>query len=406
MVATSNRVHLTYPLIHEGIYTTPGSKEQFQELFHLFPTTYAVDICPPVLIIRVNTLPPRPWPLTVGGMLLRLTSDQHDMCFDRGFIGKGPRAVTEIDLRDVEFSDAILSKAIYLFTHTLRIGITSIAWMGTSWMITVPDGTKPDHLPFLLAGLLCNYKYVTDTPRPELAALRAITSSGTVYDTTKYVTAPNAVLRPGIMISSANLDGEFGGHHLRATSGIAIANAASKLFITIPSHCVNLFEKVYHPEPNSGNILGTVVDKLGDTDVSIVQLNSGLRYVNETFSTKNGEDGVLINGINPGYPPDLRIGDSLSMNNPYSGFCEGIVFGIGGLVEGFGKDSKWIRHQWSAFEEGGEPIQGSCGSAILDDQNRLVSFFRFQELDGRAVSVSATVLREYSYEICGGVQTF
>lgn len=75
-----------------------------------------------------------------------------------------------------------------------------------------------------------------------------------------------------------------------------------------------------------------------------------------------------------------------------------------------GKDSssKWIRHQWSVFENGSEPIQGSCGSAVLDDQNRLVSFFRFQELDGRAVvGVSATVLREFGYEIFGGgLQTF
>ena len=328
------------------------------------------------------------------------------MCFDRGFIGRGPRALEGIDLRDVEFSDAILTEAITFFTHNLRIDITSIAWMGALWMITVPDDTNPKHLPFLLAHTSCGYKYASDMPRPELAALRAITPQGTVYDTSRYVTASNAVLRPGIMISSAALGGQFGGQHLQATSGIVVVDESAKPFITIPSHCVKLHGKVYHPEPNSGDVLGTVVEQLGDTDVSIVQLKTGLRYVNETFSTENGEDGVLINGINPGFPPDLRIGDSITMNNPYSGFCEGIIFGIGALVEGFNKDQKWIRHQWSIFEDAGEPIQGSCGSAILDNQKRLVSFFRSLELDGRSVSVSATVLREYHYEICGGVQTF
>lgn len=333
------------------------------------------------------------------------------MCFDRGFIGRGPRALDGIDLRDVEFSDAKLSEAINFFTHKLRIDITSIAWMGSLWMITVPDGTNPRNLPFLLARTSCGYKYASDMPRPELAALGAITPQGIVYDTTKYDTTPNAVLRPGIMVSSATPGGQFEKQHLRATSGVAVVDAAGNPFITIPSHCVKLHGKVYHPEPNSGNILGTVVDQLGDTDVSIVQLNSGLSYVNETFSTANGEDGVLIHGINCGYPPHLHIGDNLTMNNPYSGFCEGIVLGIGALVEGGfskdkDKDKQWIRHQWCVFEEhGGKAIQGCAGSAILDDGNRLLSFFRFreQELDDCAVvvGVSATVLRGFGYEVCG-----
>lgn len=387
------------------MYTTP-TKEQFKGLFNLFPATYGVDIYPPVLIVRVRNLPPRLWPLTVGGILLRLTTNEHDPCFDRGFTGKGPRALAKIDLRNVEFSDVILNEAISFFTHQLRIQFTSIAWMGTMWMITVPDGTNPSDLPSLLAHLLCGYKYASDMPRPELAALRAITPQGMVYDTSKYMTGPNAILRPGIMVSSGILGSPFAGQHLRATSGVLVVDAAGKPFITIPSHCVKLNEKVYHPDPNHGSVLGTVVHELGHTGISIVQLDSGLRYVNETFSTANGDDGVHVDGISPGEPPDLRLGDSLTMNNPYSGFCEGIVIGLGARVEGFGSDVTWIKHHWSIFENGGEPIQGSCGSAILDEQNRLVSFFRFLEGDGRAVSGAASVLREFRYEICGGFQTF
>lgn len=217
---------------------------------------------------------------------------------------------------------------------------------------------------------------------------------GMVYDIFQYITTPNAILKPGITMSSTTLGNQFAGRHLRAISGVAVVDAIGKPFIIIPSRCVKLHEKVYHFQFNRGNVLGTTVDELEHTDIPIVQLQSGLRYVNEIFSTVNGDDGVLINGISSGYPPVLCIGDNLTTNNPYTGFCEEIVVGVGALLEGSGSDDKWIRHHWSVFEKGGEPMPGCCGSAILDEQNRRVSFFRFLEVDGRAVSVAARVLGE------------
>lgn len=333
VIAISKRVTLTFSLVTNGRYTPPNSKEQYQELFSLFPTTYAVDVIPPVLIIRVCTLPPRPWPLTVAEMPLYLTTSEHGTGFNRGFHGRGPRALTEIDLREDEYSGEILNDAIDYFTQGLKIGISSIAWLDTMWKIAVPDGTSPQRLPAVLANILCCYTYTSNTTQPD-------------------------------------------------------------------------FGEVYHPEPQSGEVIGTVVKELGKTDVSVVRLNKGLKYVNETFKTANGEDGVTIDGISPGEPPHLRIGNHLSMNNPYSGFSEGMVIGFGARVEGFSSEARWIRHVWTYFENGDEPINGSCGSPILDEHHRLVSFFRFLEADGHAVSVSAAVLREFHSETCGGIQTF
>lgn len=40
-------------------------------------------------------------------------------------------------------------------------------------------------------------------------------------------------------------------------------------------------------------------------------------------------DGTKTSSIPPGYPPHLRRYDSLSMDNPYSGFAEGNVIATG-----------------------------------------------------------------------------
>jgi hypothetical protein len=94
------------------------------------------------------------------------------------------------------------------------------------------------------------------------------------------------------------------------------------------------------------------------------------------------------------------------MDSPYSEFCAGNFLALGARSEGFESGTNWIRHHWLFFENRQEPINGGHGSAILDEEGRLFSFFRFSEPDGCAVSVSATVLREFNYEICGGLQNF
>jgi hypothetical protein len=58
-------------------------------------------------------------------------------------------------------------------------------------------------------------------------------------------------------------------------------------------------------------------------------------------------------------------------------------------------------------KNGDEPIDASCGSAILDEQGRVVGFFQFKMNDaGECYGASAAELRGYGYETRGGEQTF
>lgn len=102
----------------------------------------------------------------------------------------------------------------------------------------------------------------------------------------------------------------------------------------------------------------------------------------------------------------FTVKDIVNCKDWWAGFCEGSILGFGARVEGFTNEVNWVQHLWTYFENGKVPMNGSCGSSILDKNRKLVSFFRFPEDEGHAVSVLATILREFNYELCEGVQTF
>lgn len=98
-------------------------------------------------------------------------------------------------------------------------------------------------------------------------------------------------------------------------------NQHGELFITMAAHGFEVDGLVWHPTPHQGKIIGTVVDSIPDTNIAIAKLNKGLRYTNHTFGTTENS-GNEIAGISPNYPPHTFVGDIISMDNPYSGFCE------------------------------------------------------------------------------------
>ena len=61
-----------------------------------------------------------------------------------------------------------------------------------------------------------------------------------------------------------------------------------------------------------------------------------------------------------------------------------------------------------ALENGDQPKEGSCGSAILTGGGEVAGFFWFQSNieEGLCYSIAADELRSFDYEICGGTVTF
>jgi hypothetical protein len=249
-----------------------------------------------------------------------------------------------------------------------------------------------------------------EDPDSDPSALRSKVPQGVEYDDTLYATTPNALLRPGIMVSSSirlvTRDGKIEETFKTTTSGILVVDRYGEPFITVVTHGFEDDGLVCYLNSTKGLVIGKIVNRLPGADISIVKFNPGLRYVNETFGTKDNLDGIKMSGISPCYPPHLRAYDAITMDNPFSGSCEGVVLGLGAKIPEEG-ERDYVLHEWYIFENENEPVDGSCGSAILDSDRKVVGLFRFKKINSpHCLGVSAMELRTFGYEICGGEREF
>lgn len=104
----------------------------------------------------------------------------------------------------------------------------------------------------------------------------------------------------------------------------------------------------------SGKIIGNIVELIPGTDIAIVKLNKGLRYTNHAFGTAENPDGKAMVGLSTNRPLHTLIGDSISMDNPYSGFCEGVTIALGAKMADSG--TRYITHTWLIMQNGEEMI--------------------------------------------------
>ena len=388
----------------------------FKVLLNLFPTILGVEIAPPFVAIRVHTLPPKPWPLTIGGLPVRFsthTLTALEPLWDNGnypTCGKGPRAMNDLDLQlGQEFSQDIIRR-VMVFFQDAKIKFRSIFWFGSCWRVTLTDPVDLRVLPCTVGRQLVIYELTSEIAYPVPSASRNKVPQGVEFDNTLYASSPNALLRPGIMLGSSivtvTADGKTEELFKTTTSGILVANRHGDLFITVATHGFENDGLVYHPDPRSGIVIGKISHSLPETDISFAKLNPGLRYINETFDSTKNPLGVRANRISLSFPSDLRTYDTCSMNTPFSGRCDGHLLAAGEVIPACG-NAEHVPHMWLSFESGDEPVEGTCGSPIIRDNGDLVGFFRYKMEDSNyCYAVSALTLQEHGYEICGGERTF
>jgi hypothetical protein len=66
--------------------------------------------------------------------------------------------------------------------------------------------------------------------------------------------------------------------------------------------------------------IGSVEKKFAETDISLVKLHSDVHYASQTFSSEL-RPATEITSLKD--PTDLLLGDILTMENAFSGCCEG-----------------------------------------------------------------------------------
>lgn len=405
----SNNVNFDFCLVHDGRAANP-TREQVQLLLSIFPGSVGIEIAPPYIKVRVKQLPPKPWPFTLAGLVLRLTTTEATPVTQDWKIGRAAGILTDRDFNVTAMDPyQVALSAIKSFAE-LHVCVHTLIWCGDYWRATVARGSSLGTAPSTIAKQLVWYRFESDVPRPDPSAMRLTAPLENVYDNSVYVTNPTSIVRPGIMLSpSFNVDPSNPPSHMTwrsTTSGVLIQDASRQAFVTVAAHGFNPDSLVYHPTPANGMVIGRVVKTLDNLDISLVKLNPGLQYTNEFFSSLDGQPGPCPKSFVSKDPPTTRVYDRVFMDNPFGGRSEGMVTGLGVTVEG-SQSTMYVPHVWYQFDNPLGVVDGSCGSAIVNERDEVLSFFRSKhDNEDMCYGVAAEDLSAQGYQVLSGEYMF
>ena len=161
-------------------------------------------------------------------------------------------------------------------------------------------------------------------------------------------------------------------------------------------------ERVYHPSSN-GIAIADIEYRLGYSSIALARLRPGFSYQNESFENTTTSKSSALNQIRR--PFELKYPQFLYMDNPFTGYAEGLWIATERLRVPSVPDLTWLRREWMWMGQGlvEEPAEGSCGSPVWDEDGNLVLFFRFVISEGpesgQAVGVAATELQKYGIDL-------
>ncbi|KAL3482733.1 hypothetical protein BJX62DRAFT_245593 [Aspergillus germanicus] len=369
-------------------------------LLDIFPGAHRVEFNERVLVFYFDQLPAKPWPKKVAGVPCYLTDNENDRGPSFPTRHRSLSRITVADHLDLrgkeEATDRIFNLAKDYFNSSC-IPVSEIQFWGRV-MIIVLDDIQSDGIlikvPRSIAKCNCFYLFEEEVGRPPLlpvmrsksASTRAGEIDDSLYDN----------LRPGVILSSGKRpedDSEF-----FTSSGVLVKNVNGDKLLTVAAHgfpghphdC-----RVYHPN-HSGKSVGEVIMEIAHTGIALVRLDEGVEFSNETFeNTVIPGPSVKFTGFSR--TTETRIGDNVYLDSPFSGFLEGTRLAHAILRvpsdDPLAVEQKWIRCQWHYMGQGsGEAIvDGICGSAIWDDDHKVVGFFRYAPASGIFVDSCLTV---------------
>lgn len=226
-------------------------------------------------------------------------------------------------------------------------------------------------------------------------ASRIKVSSGGSYDDAVY----SDKLRPGVMFAGKVSISES---DLLATSGVCVISPSGKKYITCATHGFpgGKGTEIYHPSTGAQRV-GNFVKQFCDSGVGLLELNPGLNYDRETFSTTE----CLVKPFRKLLETfALLIGDIVHLNTPVNGHVEGVFLSYDVLrlpaVEPADPTTYIIGH-CIYFGNGSDTLfDGCCGGAIWTDDFDVVGQFRFM-MKGEPVAYcpSFNPLIDLDYEL-------
>ncbi|KAI0905783.1 hypothetical protein F4823DRAFT_117118 [Ustulina deusta] len=393
-------------------------------LYQIFPETTNVTEARlrSHLIFQVTKLPESPWPLTVGGVPFTIIS--HDdkgraLIFPRQILGNFKISICQQEYKVEEFSDEQLRnlgadvhswfKEKLPETRMIELMLTSERTI----YIVLDDHADISSLRNTLPGKIacCPVGYLTNRElhRPlwaDLPTKRQVEPqpiSG-VIDNTAY-----DILRPGVLISSKMLKEHEHPAVFSTTSGILVQNNSGNCFMTAASHGIGDDGCIWQGE-HPGRSIGEAVLEISFTDISLVKLKNDFTFINETFENNSGDTPSFSRLATS---EDKFVFDDCFLNSPYTGNMEASIVSKSVKLETSTHPTedklRYVIYNWCYMgqTEGNKdrvrPPDGTCGSAIWDDNGVITGFYHYYIQEGPwkgfSASVSASELVEAGYTL-------
>ena len=278
----------------------------------------------------------------------------------------------DVDLREKDAEFPRLFRLIFNVFKSSGIGITEVQYWGTCAVVVLGDPeTDMSKVPRSGASVTCVYFFEYKLDRANsLPARRVIEPTDAITDSTS-----SDVLRPGVMLSSP----EKGASH-STTAGILLEDQKGNRFVSVASNELPRSTEVMHPT-HDGRHIGDIALSFPNTGLSLVRLKPGEAFVNgHPESPYQITPPAPLSGFI--YSKDIRLRDNIHMNSAIPGWGEGMV-----VAEAYtcapnqpaAPADAWIETNWTYHGQGSaqDLVDGTCGSAMWDDNGKVVSFFRY-----------------------------
>jgi hypothetical protein len=393
-------------------------------LYNIFPDTVNVTEgrYRSHIVFQVDKLPPGPWPLTVSGLPITISDFKllgRALMFPRQILGNMTVSICQEGYGIDTFSDKVLRKLAAEVNDHFRKNIPDIQIIELMFTcertiyIVLGDHINLNEMKSKLPGRIATwptgYLHNKDLRRPvwaDLPAKRQIEPQPTraIVDNTVY-----DILRPGVMISSKMLKEHAHPAVLSTTSGVLVKNLAGDCFMTGASHGIGEMETIWQAGIID-KIIGKAVVELPFTDISLVELSKDVDFINETFENSGGVTPVFTRLTSS---EDKHNWPICHLNSPYTGNMEGSLVMKSAKFEKSihptEDNLRYVVYNWSFMgqEENNEsktrPPDGTCGSAIWDDEGVILGFYHYYIAEGPwagfSPSVSASEVVEAGYSL-------
>lgn len=122
-------VRLSFTLYENRVQRNRTQKE-LDEIFSVVPTCTAVTLMNPFLILQYETLPDRPWPITVAAIPVYLTTDPEDFPLELGLPAAGPPLLLPCELERWKTPCVDTMHQLFQAFDERKVDIKGFQWFG------------------------------------------------------------------------------------------------------------------------------------------------------------------------------------------------------------------------------------------------------------------------------------